>query len=229
MTTKRLAILLAVLLAGMSTVFVLPKATGVQPVGLNLRLPQSLGQWWGEPLEVTEREREVLGERSGTEFARMRYTSGRGDRVVVSIILSGEDMMTSIHRPERCLLAQGWNPGGSQARKVPVERYGSMGLTRLRNSRLLQYQGQTIPLENVCYYYFVGHTHIAATHEERVWQDAWDRLIHGYNQRWAMVMVSAEITDKLERFGRNEADTDKLLEKFIEELTPQLLTETVKS
>ena len=35
-------------------------------------------------------------------------TTTFGDQVLVSIVLSGHDLDNSIHRPERCLPAQGW-------------------------------------------------------------------------------------------------------------------------
>lgn len=44
---------------------------------------------------------------SETRFARKQYTNGLGDAIYVSIVLRGEDMSASLHRPERCLLAQG--------------------------------------------------------------------------------------------------------------------------
>ena len=122
MTTKRLAILLAVLLGGLSLVYLLPHQLGFQPVGISLDLPEKLGPWRGQAVEVTQKEHEVLG--ADTQFARMNYTGPRGDRVLVSIVLAGQDMMTGLHRPERCLLAQGWNPGASSGGGIPIPDFG---------------------------------------------------------------------------------------------------------
>ena len=61
MTTKRLFILLAVLLAGMSGVFLLPKQRSFQPVGVNLKLPEFVGEWIGTEMDVTQQERDVRG------------------------------------------------------------------------------------------------------------------------------------------------------------------------
>src|SRR3954468_22251468 len=68
MTTSRLAILLAIMLGGLSSVFLLPKQLGFMPEGIELALPESLGEWWGQDVEVTQHEHEVLG--ADTEFAR---------------------------------------------------------------------------------------------------------------------------------------------------------------
>ena len=106
MTTSRLALLLAVLLGGLSSIFLLPRQLGFQPVGIELELPKMVGGWYGRDVTVSEKERIVLGE--GTEFARKSYRNGRGYEIVASIVLSGQDMNTSIHRPERCLPSQGF-------------------------------------------------------------------------------------------------------------------------
>ena len=51
--------------------------------------------------------------------------------------------------------------------------------------------------------------------------DARDRLLKGYNQRWALIMISSEVT-KARKFGRDEKATDTLLQEFIARLAPQI-------
>jgi EpsI family protein len=226
MTTKRLAILLAVMLGGLSSVAVLPQRKGFMPVGIDLHLPESVGGWWGRDIEITEREKQALG--GDTEFARKEYTSFQGDRILASVVLAGEDMMTSIHRPERCLTAQGWqhNPGG--ARTIDVPGHGKLVVTRLKNHRAdRRRDGTPITIENVCYYWFAGNRNVTPSHVERVWFDTRDRLSGGYVQRWAMMMISANITS-LQKFGRDEAATDRLLTEFIQKLAPELHRETIQ-
>jgi hypothetical protein len=48
------------------------------------------------------------------------YDDGIGDQVLVSIVLSGHDLDNSIHRPERCLPAQGWTIVDSTSLSLPV-------------------------------------------------------------------------------------------------------------
>lgn len=221
MTTSRLAILLAVLLGGMSSVFILPQQLGFQPVGIRLELPEYLGQWWGRDLEISQKERDTLGH--DTEFARKSYTTAFGDSIMASIVLAGQDMMTSIHRPERCLQAQGWTTGDDTGRTLQVPGLGALHATRLRNSKTVTTaDGRAVVVDSICYYWFVGHTDRTASHGERVWLDARDRLIKGYNQRWAMVMINAEITKAHSKFGRDEKQTDALLQEFIKLLAPKL-------
>ena len=161
MTTKRLAILLAVLLGGMGSVAFLPKQLGYQPVGINLDLPLSIGDWWGRDVEVTEEERNTLG--FDTEFARKTYGNAHGSQILASIVLAGQDMMTSIHRPERCLNAQGWTEGDSSTVYIDIPGIGQMRATRLQNSKKVHKGDTVFRVNNLCYYWFVGYTDTAAS------------------------------------------------------------------
>jgi len=227
MTTNRLAILLAVLLGGLSSVYLLPKVSGFMPIGVKLELPHQVGDWVGEDAAITKEEREVLGE--DTEFARKRYINFQGDIILVSIVLSGEDMMTSIHRPERCLKAQGWNCEATGSRFVEVPKHGVMPMARLKNhhNKTLP-DGRTFQFENLAYYWFAGNTQLIASHEKRVLTDTVDRITGGYVQRWAMMLVSTDITKNLKKFGRDEKEVDEMLTEFVSQLAPQIHKDTVK-
>lgn len=228
MTTKHLAILLAVLLGGMSSVWMLPRQLGYQPVGIDLRLPEFLSNgWWGHDVEITEKERTTLGH--DTEFARKVYSSGVGDNVLVSIVLAGEDMMTGLHRPERCLNAQGWQVGDHSRRALDVPNFGVLNSTRLRNFKNVpDSTGVLRRIDSICYYWFVGSSEVTGTHNQRVWIDSRDRILRGYNQRWGMVLVSSEITKEWQRFGRDEAQTEAMLQGFIKQVAPKILTSSVR-
>jgi len=227
MTTSRLAILLAVLLAGLSSVYVLPKTKGFMPVGINLQLPDGIGEWWGRDGQVTDHEREVLG--PGTEFARKQYSNGRGDIILASVVLAGDDMMTSIHRPERCLNAQGWACAPTGSVPINVNGHGVVPVKRLRNQRMEQRpDGSQVLVENICYYWFAGNHDLTSSHTERVWFDTRDRLKNGYVQRWAMMLISANITSAQSKFGRDEKAVDTLLTDFVRQLAPKLHRDTVQ-
>jgi hypothetical protein len=231
MTTK-LAIFCAVMLATFSLVFALPKQLGFQPVGIVMKLPESIGLWLGKEAAVTQLERDTLGE--DTSFARKNYYNGMGDHIFASVVLAGQDMMTGIHRPERCLLAQGWTTGSASHETIEVPSFGPMKVTRLQTAKQVELKapaGQPprfITVKSVSYYWFIGYTDIAASHEQRVALDFRDRVFHGYNQRWAMVMLTSEITAGLQRFGRDEKQTDELMVEFMKQLTPKILGESVQ-
>jgi len=227
MTTSRLAIVFAVLLGGLSSAYFLPEKAGFMPVGINLQLPESLGEWWGNRVDVTQKEKDVLGPE--TEFSRMEYSNGRGDAIQASIVLAGQDMMTSIHRPERCMKAQGWDFKPDQSRTIEVPGHGKMTLMRLRNSKVeTMKDGGTRPLQNLCYYWFAGSRDLTHSHLERVRIDIKDRLSGGYVQRWAMMMISSNITAGTSKFGRDEKATDALLIDFIQKLAPEIHKESIR-
>ncbi|HYX49302.1 MAG TPA: EpsI family protein [Ktedonobacteraceae bacterium] len=220
MTTSRVTAVLGVLLAGFGSVFLLPASRFDEPVGIRLALPEYLGQWYGVDQEITERERSILA--SDTEFARKSYTNFRGDKILVSIVLSGHDLDNSIHRPERCLPAQGLTIVDSQRITLSVPG-GSLETTRLHDVHQVSAPGgKLIPVYDLNYYWFVGFHHLTASHLERTWLDIQDRLFKGYNQRWAYITVSTPITQGLVQFGRSEKETDALLQEFIRELFPLL-------
>ncbi|MEI6561060.1 MAG: exosortase-associated EpsI family protein [Verrucomicrobiota bacterium] len=233
---KRLLLLWAVLFLGFSVIYVLPKTPAPPPPGVIMALPDFIGDWYGQEATVTEKERQVLG--SETRFARKLYTNARGEAIYVSIVLAGEDMSTSIHRPERCLPAQGYTIVDKHTVKAALAA-GSLTMTRLHNIRpffdgtgkpYLFPDGKQANEFSLLYYWFVGSTETTDDHTARYFIDARDRLFKGCNQSWAYVTVMSRITEKLDtRFGRNEAQTDAMIHDFILKLAPLIQSSAVKT
>src|ERR1700730_11593274 len=221
MTTNRLVVFLLALVVGLGAVFFLPASGKTEPVGIKLALPEYVGNWYGIDQPITQRERQVLA--GDTEFARKRYTNGTGDAIFASIVLSGHDLDNSIHRPERCLPAQGWTITDSRQLDVSISGGQKLKVTRLRNVAPVTAQnGKIISVYNLNYYWFVGYHHLTASHLERTFLDIQDRILRGYNQRWAYVTVASNITGGLMPFGRSEKETDALLQDLRPRLFPQI-------
>lgn len=226
--SRRLFLLLAILAGGFGLIAALPKAPKPPEPGVALTLPDFVDEWYGQNAAVTQRERDVLGPE--TEFARKQYTNGRGDAIFVSIVLSGEDMSASIHRPERCLPAQGFTLVDTHACKVPLDGK-NLTVTRLHNLRLL-YDSEGKPLMfrdgkqvtefSLIYYWFIGSYETTASHTARYLMDARDRTLRGSNQRWAYVTVMSRISGRWDKFGRSEPQTDEMIQKFIRQLLPMI-------
>lgn len=221
MITRRLLTVLVVLLIGFGSVFLLPHTSQSSPAGIALSLPNYIGDWIGEDGKVTDRELEVLAK--DTKFARKNYTNVAGDRISVSIILSGDDMTNSIHRPERCLPAQGWTVVSSEKEVLPMANDKKLGVTKLRNVRTVELPDKSrVTLHNVNYYWFVGYRDMTPSHLTRTGLDLRDRLLHGYNQRWAYVTVTAYVSEHLglalRQPERTEEETSAILENFIQKL-----------
>jgi hypothetical protein len=233
MITKRLLILFAVLLLGMGSVFLLPHQLGFQPVGISLELPKMVGGWYGRDLEISDKEKTVLGEDRGTQFARKAYHNGLGYEIVASIVLSGEDMSRSIHRPERCMPAQGYTVIDKRTEPIALPERANqeprvLHATRLQNVRNVEAEsGPAASYYNVTYYWFVGHTETTDSHIVRTWLDMRDRLIHGYNQRWAYITVAGQLPPGAEKDPRVERQVDDWMKDFIKQLLPKIQKETV--
>lgn len=228
MNAKRLALLQVILIAGLSSAFLVPKQGATQPVGVVMDLPESIGQWTGVPQAVTKGELEELA--ADTSFARRMYSNAFGDQVLVSIVLAGEDPDNSIHRPERCLPAQGWTIMDSRTVtiKEPALPGGKLDVTRLHNEQTFSDgKGHVVTVYNLDYYWFVGYTNVTASHIERALLDIHDRVLKGRNQRWAYVTVASNITEGLVKFGRSEAASDQMLQAFIQDLFPKIVRPSI--
>jgi EpsI family protein len=221
MIARRFFILDVALVLGLSAIFFLPKAQEASPAGIAVKLPIWVGDWLGEDGAVTPRELEVLAK--DTQFARKVYTSPAGEKVFVSIVLSGEDMTSSIHRPERCLPAQGWSMQSSSQRTIPIDQSTSLAATRLSNARVVDTKDkQHLTFHNLTYYWFVGYTQTTPSHLTRTLLDMRDRILRGYNQRWAYITVAANVPEGSPQSGPAEAKVDAMIERFIAKLVPKL-------
>jgi EpsI family protein len=225
MSVKRLAILQAILLLGLGSVFLLPKKIEIQPAALAMSLPSFVGEWYGADQPISPGEKESLG--PDTQFVRKLYSNARGDQIFVSIVFSGPDMATSIHRPERCLPAQGWTVTDTRIAEIPFGKE-DLRATRLHNVRNFR-NGSAPPVSvySVDYYWFVGHDARTPSHLQRTWIDIRDRVLKGENQQWAYVTVVSVITKGHQPFGRSEQETDDLIKNFIRDLMPQLQKQVV--
>lgn len=223
MTTKRLTLLAVFLLCSLGSVAFLPKVTNTTPQGIALHLPEFVGPWYGVDQEISELELQMLAKDTG--FARKLYSNGRGNQIFASIVLSGQDLDNSIHRPERCLPAQGWSVADSKVVKIPMAQSAVQPIeaTRLHNVRKVPTgDGQTISIYSVNYYWFVGWNNTTASHFERTYIDIRDRILYGYNQRWAYITIASTITKDLQPFGADEAETDENVRRFIQQLLPKI-------
>jgi EpsI family protein len=220
MNPKRLLVLQSCLLVGLGSVFLLPKKIEIQPAAINKELPTFVGVWYGADQPISQGEKDILG--PDTQFVRKLYTNARGDQIFVSIVFSGPDMSTSIHRPERCLPAQGWTVVDTALSQIPIGK-DNFTATRLRNLRNVR-NGNASPLTiySLDYYWFVGQDTQTPSHLQRAWIDIRDRVFKGNNQQWAYVTIVSAITKGLQPFGLSEEETDKLIQNFIRDLVPQL-------
>jgi len=199
-------------------------ADGVNPV----TLPAYLGsEWEGQAADISAIEREVLP--ADTGFSRKNYVSLQrpNERVFLSIVLSGRDR-TSIHRPEICLVGQGWTitqrathafawpsiPSPSAQRPSPIN--AAVPATLLSIEREFRpKQGGKIKVPALMAYWFVGSDKIVASNTERIVDTSLDRLYHWQAHRWAYVVVQTLAPDgETAALARMQAVLDGTLTTF---------------
>ncbi len=190
-------------------------ADGVNPV----ELPVFLGtEWIGRRAEVSAIEREILPPDTG--FSRKDYVelSDSAQRVFLSVVLSGRDR-TSIHRPELCLVGQGWTIGATSGHRFsypgsPTENFPA---TVLHVQREVRTPRGTVAVPQLVVYWFIGGDTVVATHWERLAVDAWNRVMHARADRWAYVLMQTDARDgEAAALGRMQAVLNQTLPVYAE-------------
>ena len=213
--------LLALLL---SSVFILPREEQLMESSISPDLPVSfdLPGWQGTKIQESEVERTSLA--ADTRFSKAQYTQPRRvfweketPAVEVSIVYSGSDMNSSIHRPERCLPSQGHVNLQTSTSELRLADGRTITLTRLTSRVPLPNRDDGLTLNFVSYYVFIGHGTMHHTHIGRTLQDMYDRVTRGYVQRWAYFQASSYWAPEL---NLTEEETDKRVRALISELLP---------
>jgi hypothetical protein len=130
--------------------------------------------WIGQKVPVSAVERAILPPDTG--FSRKNYVSlqDRTQQVFVSIVLSGRDR-SSIHRPELCLVGQGWIIRGRFAHRFgyPGAAPASVPATGLQVQREVALPGGgRLEVPALVAYWFVGCGRVVAAQWERMWWGA---------------------------------------------------------
>ncbi len=131
-------------------------------------------------------------------------------------------MNSSIHRPERCLPAQGHNNLHSTQRRVILEDGRSLTFTRLV-SKSYPASLKDAPIKHinhVNYYIFIGHESIETAHLGRTLRDMIDRVLKGYVQRWAYLQIG---TYWGEPVGVSESVSDEDIKDIIRKVLPHVM------
>lgn len=175
-------------------------------------LPALVGQWsGGRSIDASENEIAILA--ADTTFIKKHYLRKNYDatpkqippeateyeraaagspleEIEVSIVKSGADAGNSIHRPERCLVAQGFNI--DLATKMTLKVRGKdLPVKKLTTTQHIKdpASGKILRFQNITYYWFVGNYSLTNDHYTRTMLDLKDRLLNGYDQNWSYASV----------------------------------------
>jgi hypothetical protein len=229
---SRVWLLPLVMGGALAAVYVLPKAGSTEESAVRMRLPDFSNGWEFQKLAASADEIQTLS--GDTEFSKAicfrprpgevnLYGNPVNERVDLSVVLSGHDLNNSIHRPERCMPAQGHRITGSGNVVLPMENGRSFKAKRLRSVQAVKdpATGKVVAeLSCLTYYFFVGHDEITNDHLERTFIDMKDRLLRGMDQRWAYVSASMWFGDlPWSQEPVSEEEADGKLKKFVTEFS----------
>ncbi len=129
-----------------------------------------------------------------TTYGRRTYASeDLSFQAQVSAVLMGTDR-TSIHRPEVCLIAQGWNILHRRTAKVPIDRPAKYDLSVQRFDLRIQSPEKNGPVMRggVYAFWFVADGRLTDSHVQRQWWLMRDLILHQTLQRWAYISIFSE-------------------------------------
>ncbi len=226
------------LAVSMASIYFLPSAGEIAESAVTMDLPQGLGAW--EFIKLPASQAEIVALSKDTKFSKavcLRPRPGEfdseyrviPDRLDLSIVLSGADINNSIHRPERCMPAQGHSILSSADRQIVLENGKTLTVRRLESTQRIptNEQGTEFSAKNcITYYFFVGRNQITNNHFYRTMLDMKDRLINGVDQRWAYVSVSMWYGEMSWNEGVEitEAEAEEKMTQFVSDFATQQIS-----
>jgi exosortase len=206
---------------GLSPTIYLPKEGGVV-----MALPDEVkltgldgGHFYGSPAPVTEVEHEKLPQ--DTEFERKNYDDFHDHHIFFSIVLSGLQQYT-IHPPEVCLTAQGWQILKTQYVPIKLDSGHEITVCNLSIQHAVLDNPSGPRMVKAYYmYWYVADNLTTPSHLQRNLLSSWDRIVHNRDHRWAYVIAMSYITDTtMNDGGMNDDQTRDLLTAFIRQIVP---------
>jgi len=125
-----------------------------------------------------------------TSFGQRLYTGDDGFQAMINVVLMGADR-TSIHKPQICMVGQGWkfDDQATHIVSVPMTRPVAYELPMMRVVATIDTldNGQPVRRAGVYAYWFVDAEHFTAQHNDwKLWMVK-DFLLTGVLDRWAYV------------------------------------------
>jgi hypothetical protein len=197
------------------------------PPGVVNELPMRVGQTQGWKGEADQREVNLLAD--DVQILRNYYILPTGGNVACSVVLSGAERR-SLHRPEVCLPAQGWNV--TDKRAIPVELPDGKQMTVMLVRMLRDFaddQGQLRRVRALNLFFYAGsHGVTTPDYYDHVFLSYLHGLTRNLNHRWALVsfyMPFSE-TDIGVSDPMGELAAVEQLREFVSQMVPEMLAES---
>lgn len=207
-------------------ILTIPTSNQILPPSMSPDLPLNgeLEGWYGERRQESERERLILAK--DTRFSKADYSQLKRvpwakstPPIHVSLVFSGSDLNNSIHRPERCLPAQGHINLVPNVQRILLADGREVTFTRL-GSVLPHKELPDGKLYFIHYYVFVGKGQITHNHIYRTLLDIKDRALFGREQSWAYFQAGTYWSPHLDI---SEQEADRTLQQLISQLLPRII------
>jgi EpsI family protein len=212
---------MAMLNLALPPLFLLPQSGVVMELPGEVKMAGSVGgKFYGFPAPVTEVERNLLAK--DTEFARNNYTDFRGHNIFFSIVLSGMQQST-FHRPEICLVGQGWSI--DQSHDIPIVLDSGHSLlvrNLLLHRQAVDPQGHFHLVQAYHLYWYVTDNAATPSYLGRDWITVWDRILQSRDHRWASIAVMSVVTKAQRSDGLDGQQTIAMLAEFIRRILPSV-------
>lgn len=165
-----------------------PKVSGVP--GVVMKLPNKIEGYTGYTREPSQIELDILPD--DTSFSKIVYIpndyidreDAQNRMISVGIVLGGADRR-SMHRPQICLVGQGWSLVAHKVRTLSIDgkNLDVMDLTIEREG--FKSSGEQGKIRAHYVYWWVGKDVSTPYSLTRVLMTAWDNAVRGVNHRWA--------------------------------------------
>ena len=154
--------------------------------GVAKALPLRIGEVQGWEGEADQRETNMLAE--DVRILRNHYILPSGANVTVSVVLSGAERR-SLHRPEVCLPAQGWNVLDEVVVETPDPKHGSQEMKMVRMLRdYAGPDGAPRRLRALNLFFYAGSQGVTTPdYYDHVLKSYLHALTRNVNHRWALV------------------------------------------
>ncbi|MGD1085948.1 MAG: exosortase-associated EpsI family protein [Verrucomicrobiota bacterium] len=193
-------------------------------------LPTNVMGLPSRPLPISTAE--LAGLPGDTTFGRMGYGSAAdGFQVQLTTVLMGTDH-TSIHQPQYCLYAQGWNITNAERIVLRMDRPFAYDIPAVKLTATRQFlgkDGQTRVRSCLYVYWFVSGDKITDDEGTRLWSIASGLLKKGEIERWAYISYfstclpggESAMLDRLKKFiGASAPEFQTVTGRQIEHLAP---------
>lgn len=178
-------------------------------------LPRQVLEYQSTNAPITKVELGYLP--ADTTYARKIYFAPDSFWIQASVVMMGVDR-SSIHKPQYCLVGQGWQVLSQGEDNIPLAGEKSLELPVWK---MTAQQPQSMAdgtrhmVKAVYVYWFVADGHVTARHGQRMWWMARELLTTGTLQRWAYVSVLGLC------LPGQEEETYERIRKFIAESAPE--------